>query len=1084
MPLPSPLEPGLEAGSERMSIAEWRSRIRSFVQTMADGKSALPDDTDELHQWFFAGIGASKESAEALCFGWSLMELEEVARACMEEISALCEHVESDPRAEAMARVLTEVVLRGEEPTLFERSPLDGQLRMAAIATRLPVAEASVEGSAFQFLVSLNNVRFDDGTFRPDEELFSGFLEKVRTLPLADQLDILHFCHSLHAGAAQGVHKSIGPDRTLERLDQIIDAVEASRPGNLFIRYEAALARESIRDTERHPPSESVDMTARRGAKREKDDTERRLIPEKEQGVPPGWRVQRAAKDAVMLVDRSGLPRAFAAVDSPLESRATVPPLAFRREIDRLNGTTRLSLADIGRIHECLVAAVNDPDAAAAFWQDVFPLADGEWSRLLQAASALRDERKNARLWRRGLHEQRDTEEIEVFNDTLARTHADLRRRRADGWPGIPGYLQPELIEAVDRSEGFWREGRLDRAMDELKKALVVVNHCATYRYSITQSLVQSSAPKELEPLETAVQILRNREEQEVRELTRTSKRRQQAIVAPVAPILDAVAGDETVPERLQAALEELGREQSEGLPHVRFHDFGALPTHGALVPFADTWQTEDALLLQHLLRPPMRERIEKDLGVDLRELSLSTLIHLFRFLQHATDETFGRLAAALHEHADAADDMLTCFLACAEDVNMGNTLLDLAERGNSAPIFRAYAAMVGNIEHTAGEVARLHGGLHPEEPLTAADVYRSLITHANGITRDALGMLPKDAAESDPSIAESMARRIHHENERIALTSALVTALPAGAISRLNLNILETVEMETVPASELLTRDDLRSLCDEMTLTIKTNFRPGDDMDFKERFLLEPTAKVTYATCAGKLLSFFGTSRMPDGTQYLDWYNTSPKSPIKGLAEATAYTALNDLQKDQDFYLVAKPHVRSHEIFSRVGFVTYGTSDAGEYQHRYLRCRRLHEEENENYIGKQLTPEEIATIGSACAENNAMYALPMRGVDLQVCRVEYAGIDHENDIAPGTPDDFIFQQVASLCANNAMVMTAYIPDKKNGGKEWRKQKRQAYYCVFEKSTLKPERAAALGDSVHAFHEASVTSVAEKKPAP
>ncbi len=488
--------------------------------------------------------------------------------------------------------------------------------------------------------------------------------------------------------------------------------------------------------------------------------------------------------------------------------------------------------------------------------------------------------------------------------------------------------------------------------------------------------------------------------------------------------------------------------------------------------PFGEKTEKDLPLLLQHLQRPEMRKLIEQDLQIDFKQIPLASQIHLLRFLQDANEQTFNELRFLLQNHPNDTSAILTSFLACSQDKDMGRVLIEIARHEGTGPIFQTYTTLVETAESTAQEVAELHRSLAPMQPLTVDDIYRALLKNANGIVRTTLELLNKSDPTLSGSIALKMEPRIRHENQRIAVTSALVSVLSSGEISRLNLNALATVEMKNVAASQFLKEKNLHSLCDEMTRTIAKNFPEGDADDFQNRYLRDPSAEITYATCDTALLSFFGTTRMPDGTRYLDWYNTSPTSPIKGLAEATAYTAINRLKQDEDFYLVAKPHVRSHEIFSRVGFVTFGTTDKGEYQHRYLRCRKLNEEQHQ-YVGKELCPEEMQLITSTCKEANTIYPLLVRDTETRICRVEYSGIDHEDDIAVGTKDNFLYQTIDALCANNVMIMSAYIPDIRNSSALWRKENRSAYYCLFEPSKLPEDRIKKLYNSIHDFHTLS-----------
>lgn len=132
------------------------------------------------------------------------------------------------------------------------------------------------------------------------------------------------------------------------------------------------------------------------------------------------------------------------------------------------------------------------------------------------------------------------------------------------------------------------------------------------------------------------------------------------------------------------------------------FQKYQELRTDRRINPFGDT-EAELPLLLQHLHRPLMREKIERDLNISLNKLPLRSQIHFLRFLADADPNIFQRLQQALAKNSDFADELLISFLACAEDKILGEKIINLSENlpaDEAKTVFKKYAKIVETTEN------------------------------------------------------------------------------------------------------------------------------------------------------------------------------------------------------------------------------------------------------------------------------------------------------------------------------------------------------------------------------------------------
>ncbi|OGY75319.1 MAG: hypothetical protein A2240_01750 [Candidatus Jacksonbacteria bacterium RIFOXYA2_FULL_43_12] len=119
----------------------------------------------------------------------------------------------------------------------------------------------------------------------------------------------------------------------------------------------------------------------------------------------------------------------------------------------------------------------------------------------------------------------------------------------------------------------------------------------------------------------------------------------------------------------------------------AHFIDYQDSPDDPALNPFPEGSADENiALFLQDLHSPAMRDKIEEDLGFSLNELPLNSQIHLLRYLAKQNNTEWQQISAVFKQNQATQPELAISFLACAENQQYGDLIIDLASRLENRP--------------------------------------------------------------------------------------------------------------------------------------------------------------------------------------------------------------------------------------------------------------------------------------------------------------------------------------------------------------------------------------------------------------
>jgi hypothetical protein len=182
-------------------------------------------------------------------------------------------------------------------------------------------------------------------------------------------------------------------------------------------------------------------------------------------------------------------------------------------------------------------------------------------------------------------------------------------------------------------------------------------------------------------------------------------------------------------------------------------------------------------LLMEHLHRPVIRDRLENDLGLNLKGLTLRSQMYFLKYLSGQDQAGFTRLRAVLHKQPSARQAIAESFLATEQDEAMSEKILALGEVASpddARKIFSLYGALAEQAQGKSKEVIDQLARLFPGESFSFQEVYESLMVRAKNILNQAyrdgsMGNLDTDVIRGELEKESSFQEMLHAQFSKIA---------------------------------------------------------------------------------------------------------------------------------------------------------------------------------------------------------------------------------------------------------------------------------------------------------------------------
>lgn len=393
----------------------------------------------------------------------------------------------------------------------------------------------------------------------------------------------------------------------------------------------------------------------------------------------------------------------------------------------------------------------------------------------------------------------------------------------------------------------------------------------------------------------------------------------------------------------------------------VHAQSYEGLPKDAKLNPFAGSQDENLPLLLQHLHQPRFREKIEGDLGISLNQIPLRSQIHFLRFLAGQDREGFDRLRGVISKHPNISNKILGSFLAVAENVKHGKTVLQLAESLDERSADAIFSKYLEIAEETGRVRANLFERFHrqaSEEQIE--EIVQGLLSKGNGL----LGELVKQVQESRGKVVNIAASGILEELGEVRSEVILFAATfkVAGAEYPISFEDVKDTKFQSKDSSELTSEEK-----EKMVRMFKAN-RADYQPQLQETTLAEfqealstPGKRFYLLTHQDELVSFIRFEGLSNGNLYAGSLNVRPE--IKGLSLGSAMLQVTLEREGVAHTVEAIAFLNNpmlHNYIEKFGFVASGVDPnykgSGE---TFLHLRR-DEGERGHLKGPALTKEEI----------------------------------------------------------------------------------------------------------------------------
>lgn len=439
---------------------------------------------------------------------------------------------------------------------------------------------------------------------------------------------------------------------------------------------------------------------------------------------------------------------------------------------------------------------------------------------------------------------------------------------------------------------------------------------------------------------------------------------------------------------------------------------------------------TDLSILIEELHSPEMIYEINKDLWIDITNITLQNQIHLIRFLWNKSTKEFDYFKTTLNSITNESDkyNFLNNFLACSEDIWFWDIILKIANTSgissdNKNNIYLKYANSTKKIDELSKSIFNHYKGIldkaQRETILSEQKIKKSLISYAWGLFEDIDSKLNDNNQIID-------IEHIFEKFDRFDLEMIGIFKI----IESLNISEIEKLTLEKIPNLKFNVYDTIslekNKKSDQIKHILLNRFWFNDFEAFNNDFLKDTSAKVHTLETDEKVLYMVGSRDMKldnKVVKYIDWLSNNPdlewfnlKLTQNFLENEFAFWELSQ----ESFEALGEPHTLTSYLFiEKLWFIANWTSDTPESQNywnpwKYL---RLQKDPDDSFISKWKNIEEL---NSLSAKNN------IEIIDFSIPRESDKLIDFVNEK----------QQ-------NWFIMTRMILKSKN-------DKDKLYSCVFE----------------------------------
>lgn len=367
-------------------------------------------------------------------------------------------------------------------------------------------------------------------------------------------------------------------------------------------------------------------------------------------------------------------------------------------------------------------------------------------------------------------------------------------------------------------------------------------------------------------------------------------------------------ANKEKIIEGLSQKAQEIHTQQEEKFTEAEFMDYETLMQKYNYELMKNEDSEEIFLLLQHLHKPDMRQKIEERLDIDLKQIPLAYQLHFLKFLSEKNEDEVREVKDFLNASTseENKENRIKSFLSLEAGENMGKKILEIGEKLEpevADAIFEKYTQITDQIEKDKEEIAEM---FNEDKDVTDEEIRKineNLLERANKL----ITHFSDEFQTSDNR--EDLELNILHELERhrkdMILMASVYRTLKKEGREDVKVEDIKDVSFEIITAAEISTQKDFVA---QMKDIYKANYasRPAFRDKLVEKFTntLETQGDKTkfyiYAK-GGRIIAFNRFDQRGEGRKYFGSFNVDLNVQNSCIGDALFKASIDKESKENE---------------------------------------------------------------------------------------------------------------------------------------------------------------------------------------
>jgi predicted GNAT family N-acyltransferase len=317
--------------------------------------------------------------------------------------------------------------------------------------------------------------------------------------------------------------------------------------------------------------------------------------------------------------------------------------------------------------------------------------------------------------------------------------------------------------------------------------------------------------------------------------------------------------------------------------------------------------------LIKVLHTPEIKNFINLKLKIKIENLSLREQIHFLRFLSGQNKKDFNHLQTVLETHPNISNKILNSFLAVAEDMRYGESILKLAEgldEKTAEAVFSKYLEIVNTTEHIRKLTEEQSG-----------EVVKNLLHKGNEL-------LKNWAESTDKQNSKPIVEQLEHIKAEVFLFASTFKVLSAK--EKIDLTDLKGAYFE-IKDSSVLTDEEKQPML-RIFAENRSGYPPGlfkETMGEFDRALQTQNHEFHILRFNNEIVAFLRFDKLPNGNLYAGSLNV--RTEVRGSAIGTAMLHATLDKKAEEFNIEAVVYEKNpmlHRYIEDYGFEITGEEE------------------------------------------------------------------------------------------------------------------------------------------------------------